>query len=274
MALWCRPGRRSPSRRTSSACGTKAPSAQALEAQNESSISSSVGSTDGGNITLSAGSARIVGGSVIRTAVAGTGQSGDMRVTATEEVIVKGLGSRLTAGIVVPPNTDTAPPIAGISGQLTITAPRVEVADAGMIDASSGAGPAGDVDLEVGQLRVSGGGAIGAQTLRAADRAGDITIVAEAAVIVTGSGAVTGSPSLCCLSPLQIFTRGTSRNITMGGQCPRPVFWPDRMPAGRPAARLACPPGASGRSCRRVSSGCPIEWVGARTKLRRVSSRC
>ena len=79
-----------------------------------------------------------------------------------------------------------------------------------------------------------------------------------------------GRPQDLPLSVANLYPRDEQEHHH-GWSGPRPVFWPDRMPAGSPAARLACPPGASGRSCRRVSSGCPIEWAGARGRSFGVS---
>jgi len=159
--------------------------ADRLVLRNDSLVSSSLLSTNGGNITLSVGSARIVGGSEITTAVAGMGQSGDMMVTATRRLFVSGTGSDLSVRVIQPP-PDIGPFNTGRGGRLTIRGrPGVEVAEGGAIDASSGDGPAGSIDLEVRQLRVSGGGAVRALTL-GAGQPGAIMIDAEDTVIVTG----------------------------------------------------------------------------------------
>ena len=129
---------------------------------------------DGGDVTLSVGSARIVGRSMITTAVAGMHRSGDMTLTATEKTIVA--DSILTVGA-----SGTA-----TGGLLTITAPRVEVAEVGAIDASSVDGPAGEIDLEIRELVVSGGGAIRASAT-GAGAAGDVMIDAEDTMTVTGT---------------------------------------------------------------------------------------
>jgi filamentous hemagglutinin family protein len=157
--------------------------ADRLVLRNDSLVSSSLLSTNGGNITLSVGSARIVGGSEITTAVGGIGQSGDMMVTATKKLVLSGTGSELSVGVVQP---RTGPLNTGTGGRLTIRGrPRVEVADGGAIDASSGDGPAGSIDLEVRQLLVSGGGAIRVLT-QGAGQPGDLSIDAEDTVIVAG----------------------------------------------------------------------------------------
>jgi filamentous hemagglutinin family protein len=106
--------------------------------------SSTFGSGDSGNIDISTGKFTIQNGGLLTAGTQGSGEGGDLRVTATDSVEVIGAEP-----------TRLAPSLIGVSslnrgngGNLTINTPRLIVRDGGRIDSSTGAsGSAGSVTI-------------------------------------------------------------------------------------------------------------------------------
>jgi filamentous hemagglutinin family protein len=124
-------------------------------------------SGDAGSILITAGSITLTAGAQIDSSSAGTGQGGQVTVTATDPVLLTGQGTGLF--------TRTAGP--GQGGDITVQAPRVTLLDDATISAeSTGLGNAGNITLTLGDSFLSTHGSIVTRATQA--DGGDIRITA------------------------------------------------------------------------------------------------
>jgi filamentous hemagglutinin family protein len=116
--------------------------------------SSTFGSGNSGNITLSTGRLTILDGGLVGAATFGTGSGGDITVNATQSVEVIGAEpSQLVASIIGVSTLN-----GGNAGNLTVNAPRLVVRNGGRIDSSTAAtGAAGSITINAAKsVEVSG----------------------------------------------------------------------------------------------------------------------
>ncbi len=129
-------------------------SAQSLAIEDGAVISAtSSGAGAGGTITLSTQSMMVTRNGQIRTSNSGTGLAGAITVQATEAIQIGGNGSLGQTGLFSQTGAD------GDGGQISVTAPRLVVAQGGAISAT-GTGLRGTVSLNVGTVTVEPGGVI------------------------------------------------------------------------------------------------------------------
>lgn len=144
----------------------------------------------GGSINLAAASIVLENGAEISARTSAAGAAGDVALTATESITLRGAG---TAGSLI-----SAQGLRGAGGDVTLTAPRVVVADGAGIDVTtSDAAPGGRLTIRGGSLEVGGRSeATGlAATLTAETRgAGDadgISLDLSGDLVVDASGRIT-----------------------------------------------------------------------------------
>jgi large exoprotein involved in heme utilization and adhesion len=140
----------------------------------------------GGNVTLEAGQLTLTGGAQISSSTFGPGAGGSVTVTATDTLILEGTSpSGRSSGIVA--DSQGSDMGAGAAGSIMVSAPRVTM-DEGTINAStSSTGSAGNIDVQVGQLTLTGGAQISTSTF-ASGRGGDLLVAVTEAISITGRG--------------------------------------------------------------------------------------
>jgi filamentous hemagglutinin family protein len=119
--------------------------------------SSTFGTGESGNVSLSAGRLSILGGGIVSAGSLESGYGGDVTVNAAEAVEVIGVEPRQLAPSLLGVSTLNA----GDAGNLTVNAPRVVVRDGGRLDASTAAtGDAGSITVNASEsVEIGGTGA-------------------------------------------------------------------------------------------------------------------
>ncbi|OKH22147.1 hypothetical protein NIES593_13160 [Hydrococcus rivularis NIES-593] len=119
--------------------------------------SSTFGTGESGNVSVSAGRLSILGGGIVSAGSLGSGNGGDVIVNAAEAVEVIGVEPRQLSPSLLGVSTLNA----GDAGNLTVNAPRVIVREGGRLDASTAAtGDAGSITVNASEsVEVSGTGA-------------------------------------------------------------------------------------------------------------------
>lgn len=155
------------------------------------------GDGTGGDITLVVeGQFILTGGSQINANTQeGHGKGGDVKVTATVSIFITGQDAD---GNVSGLLANSLAPASGEAGSITVETPLLVIADSGAIRSSTkGDGNAGDINLDVGHLSLTGGGRINTNTGPlspdkpggGAGRGGRISIMADESIFITGQDA-------------------------------------------------------------------------------------
>jgi filamentous hemagglutinin family protein len=143
--------------------------ANQVDLQNGSSIAAIVergASGNGDRSTLVADQLRLGGGSQITTLTAGTGNAGDMNIRAREIEIAGGAG-RFASGFLA----SVEPEATGRGGRMVVQADRLRLLDGGEISTITfGAGRAGNLLIDAGEVEINGGSPSGPSSLLAASR--------------------------------------------------------------------------------------------------------
>ncbi|MGH0031139.1 MAG: filamentous hemagglutinin N-terminal domain-containing protein [Myxococcota bacterium] len=154
---------------------------------------------DAGSVTIDAANVLVEDGAEISTRAFGTGDSGNVELTASGLIRVAGESGQSSA--------ITARGLEGQGGDVLLTADVVQVEDGGRVDvSSSGAGTGGRLVVDTGDLLVRGESAsgIGAIITAKADGVGDaqgIDITASRSVRVGQGGTITAATGLSGGSP-------------------------------------------------------------------------
>ena len=157
--------------------------AQAVDLHDEGAIRvDTLGSGDAGSVTMTVDQLDISGGANISTKSLGSGDAGSISITAADRVTVSGSGSSGPSGIY-----SNAFSI-GNGGQIQVASADLNVDNGARIQAGVGVSPnvaglppatattrAGNIDLQVERLQVSGTAQISTQSDNAG-QAGDITV--------------------------------------------------------------------------------------------------
>ena len=113
-----------------------------------------------GDIEIKVGRLTLTGGAIIDSSTIRTGQGGTVTVTATDSITISGRGEDFRSGFLNLAGGQ------GDSGHVTISAPALSIMDGGIIRTTTlGAGRAGDIEIQVGRLTLTGGGQIREQQL-------------------------------------------------------------------------------------------------------------
>ena len=136
------------------------------------------GQGNGGSITLQAGELSLHDGALISASSFGPGDSGDVAIRVSGSARVQGTGSAGWPSAVAAVAAGQNSP-AGDGGHIRMSAETLELLDGGSISADTGGpGAGGDIDLELGMLRVAGstkaggGGGIATRSFSAMEDAG------------------------------------------------------------------------------------------------------
>ncbi|NJM13811.1 MAG: filamentous hemagglutinin N-terminal domain-containing protein [Synechococcaceae cyanobacterium SM1_2_3] len=165
-----------------------------------------------GAITLDVKSLNLNGGSQIATITSGSGRGGSIHVTAHERVEIAGIDDEGIPSIL---HASAIKDSTGSAGAITVTSPLVSLRDGGGIysDSEEGPGDAGVIALNVGQLSLSGGSVVRANTFDAG-RGGQLTITASDQIDISGSGANGISSGLYTVATL-FGSTGAAGNIAI-----------------------------------------------------------
>jgi large exoprotein involved in heme utilization and adhesion len=142
-----------------------------------SEVSSAEGSGDAGGLSISAPRLTLSGGAQISSSARGPGRGGELTVTATDAIAIAGPGSGLFSNAFG----------SGDGGRLSLATPLLTM-DAGLIQTGGALGSfgnAGNLEVRVGRLTLTGGAQINA-TARGSGRGGELTVTAADAITISG----------------------------------------------------------------------------------------
>ncbi|MEH2382607.1 MAG: filamentous hemagglutinin N-terminal domain-containing protein [Nostoc sp.] len=155
-----------------------------------SAATSQVTDTATGNsagIKIDAPIVRVTNGAQVNTNTLGKGNSGSIRVIATDSVVVDGTSSdryRYESAIASEVGTGAT----GASEGITIKAPRLQISNAAIVSANTnGNGNAGNIDVTADTIELSSAGKIRTNT-SASSKAGNITLNAQNRLSLTDLG--------------------------------------------------------------------------------------
>jgi filamentous hemagglutinin family protein len=143
--------------------------------------STTVGAAKAGDIAVRVGTLTLTGGSQISSGTSGAGQAGSVTVTATEAITLSGRGSSL--------DSSTEGRFgAGDAGQISVSAPRVNLMEEAQIraQAARAAGKPGDIAVQVGTLTLTGGANI-SNSNSGPGLGGNVTVTATEAITLAGT---------------------------------------------------------------------------------------
>jgi large exoprotein involved in heme utilization and adhesion len=147
-------------------------------------------SGDAGSLAVRAGRLTLTDGAQIISGTYEAGRGGELRVTASEAIAIAGSGSGLFS------DTEGG----GAGGNLFVSAPLLQMDNGSIRAGTSGDGHAGNLEVRVGRLTLTGGAQIfnGVGTSEVVDgvyiyrgtggpgRGGDLTVVASEAITIMG----------------------------------------------------------------------------------------
>lgn len=135
-----------------------------------------------GNVSVQAATLALTAGGNIGSNTSGNGRGGDVNISATQSAVVSGSSSVFPSGI------STATQGGGDAGHLTLSSPSLTLSDGAAITSFTFGGLGGDINLMVGALSVTGGAII--RSLVGLDSpGGNINVIANGSVTVTGTAA-------------------------------------------------------------------------------------
>jgi large exoprotein involved in heme utilization and adhesion len=138
------------------------------------------GAGHGGDIDLRVGRFTLTGYARILSRSLGAGSAGTVTITATDSVTIAG---RDSAG--EPSRIFSNARSSGDGGRITISTPTLTMDDGVITTFTEGEGRAGDIELGVGRLTLTGGAVIDSST-RSTGRGGNIVIAATETITIAG----------------------------------------------------------------------------------------
>jgi filamentous hemagglutinin family protein len=169
---------------------------------------------DANSVSIAARTIDVQHGAQISTRAAGAGRSGDVTLAASDRISVQGSATQ--------PSIVSARAVDGPGGNLTVSAPTLELLDGGRLDVSSGgAGLGGQIVANVGTLTVAGisPGGLEAEIAAEAQSAGDargVAITASDAIHIGRGGTISASSSGLGGSPGDVALTAPSIEIDGG----------------------------------------------------------
>ncbi|MCC5608457.1 filamentous hemagglutinin N-terminal domain-containing protein [Nostoc sp. CHAB 5834] len=126
-----------------------------------------------GGIEITAPILRVTNGAELNTNTLGKGNSGAIRVAATDSVVVDGTSDRSLSSAIA---SEVGTSATGASEGITINAPRLQISNAAIVSANTnGNGNAGNIDVISDTIELSSAGKIRTNT-SASSKAGNITL--------------------------------------------------------------------------------------------------
>ena len=147
-------------------------------------VSSSVGSSsvNSGNISISSANLTLTNGGIIDTATTGTGNAGDINVSALKSIFISGIIERNSSGI-----SSSATFGSGDGGNINVVADQIIIEDEGIIEASNfdnlgltepGTGEPGNIVIQASSLDLDRG-SISAATQSPVGNGANITLASD-----------------------------------------------------------------------------------------------
>jgi filamentous hemagglutinin family protein len=138
----------------------------------------------GGDMVINTGNLSLLsGGSISSSAYGGTGDGGNLSISATDSFSISGIGlNGLVSSLV---NRTSG---AGNAGRIEISTPVLDIGEHGIISAETlGTGRAADIDVTAGTITLSQGARISNSAFGTTGKGGDISITASDSVTISGS---------------------------------------------------------------------------------------
>jgi filamentous hemagglutinin family protein len=136
-----------------------------------------------GRVTVTAGRISISGGGEIQTATLGSGDGGDINVSALGNILINGSGGGIVA--------TAEPGSVGRAGAISLVGQQISISDGGLISSSTaGPGKGGTVQVTAqGPLSLSdpGSGIIASASPTASGSAGSVTVTAQQITVTKGA---------------------------------------------------------------------------------------
>jgi large exoprotein involved in heme utilization and adhesion len=133
-----------------------------------------------GDIELHVGQLALTGGAIIDSGTVSTGAAGTVTISATDSVALSG---RDGAG--EPSRIFSNARSSGAGGRITIAAPTLVMDDGVITTFTEGSGWAGDIELGLGRLTLTGGAVIDSSTRRTG-RGGNVIVAATDTITIAG----------------------------------------------------------------------------------------
>jgi large exoprotein involved in heme utilization and adhesion len=154
-------------------------------------VANTVGSGHAGSLEVQVGRLTLTGGAQIDTGTRGVGRGGELRVVATEAISITGRNSQGTvSGLFSNARSQ------GDAGRLSISTPLLTMDDGRIAANTLGGGNAGNMDVNVEKLMLSGGAQISTGTgtdndgvpsgIDGSGQGGHLTVVATEAITIVG----------------------------------------------------------------------------------------
>src|SRR5690606_10683769 len=153
------------------------------------STASGFGAGHAGGIVIQVGQLALTGGAAIDSSTGGTGQAGTITITATDLIVISGTDANgfnchiysFTLGH-------------GDAGRVLMSAPSLQIDGGCILTASGSEGRAGDIDIDVGRLAMTGGAFIDSST-HASGQGGTVNVTTSDVVSLSGqnTGLFTGA---------------------------------------------------------------------------------
>ncbi|MCC5661120.1 filamentous hemagglutinin N-terminal domain-containing protein [Nostoc sp. XA010] len=163
-------------------------------------------------IEISAPIVRVTNGAQLDTSTLGKGNSGAIRVTATDSLVVDGTSDSFLSSAIT---SEVGTSATGVSQGITINAPRLQVSNEAFISANTaGQGNAGNIEITVNTIDLSRDGQIRTNT-SASSKAGDITLNAQNRVSLTdfGTAVLAETENTSTSDGGNIFVIGSPKNV-------------------------------------------------------------
>ncbi|MBD2532851.1 filamentous hemagglutinin N-terminal domain-containing protein [Nostoc flagelliforme FACHB-838] len=165
-----------------------------------------------GGIEINAPILRVINGAELNTTTLGKGNSGAIRVAATDSVVVDGRSDRsLVSAIASEVGIDAT----GASEGITINAPRLQISNAAIVSANTnGNGNAGNIDVTADTIELSSAGKIRTNT-SASSKAGNITLNVPNSLTLSdfGTAVLAETENTSTSDGGNIFVIGSPKNV-------------------------------------------------------------
>jgi filamentous hemagglutinin family protein len=165
-----------------------------------------------GGIEIDAPILRVTNGAQLNTTTLGKGNSGAIRVRATDSVVVDGTGDRSLGSAIA---SEVGTGATGASEGITINTPRLQISNGAFLSANTnGNGNAGNIDITSDTIKLSSAGQIRTNS-SASSKAGDITLKVPNSLTLSdlGTAVLAQTENTSSSAGGNIFVIGSPKNV-------------------------------------------------------------
>jgi filamentous hemagglutinin family protein len=165
-----------------------------------------------GGIEIDAPILRVTNGAQLNTTTLGKGNSGAIRVRATDSVVVDGTGDRSLGSAIA---SEVGTGATGASEGITINTPRLQISNGAFLSANTnGNGNAGNIDITSDTIKLSSAGQIRTNS-SASSKAGDITLKVSNSLTLSdlGTAVLAQTENTSSSAGGNIFVIGSPKNV-------------------------------------------------------------